>query len=129
MKRWFVSRMITDTETGERYPAVARHSSDFRVWSNDESDMCIGQVAFRNIGPLQADPDIQLFPDQMLLDFRWDTVGASARNAVLTKAAALGFNTAGIGPSAVNRDVLHALVHQVQAGVNIESGDVRDPWG
>ena len=129
MKRWFIARMYVTADC-ERLPAVARHTNDFRVWSNDTSDLCVGQVAFKSIDPLQADPDVHLFPDQMLMDFRWDSIGAAARDALIAKAQAMGFDTSAIGPNAANRDaIIHSLVHQVQAGINVEQGDVRDPWG
>lgn len=128
MKRWFVAKLYEDPEEG-RVPAVHRYTQDYRIWSNPTSDLCVGQCAFRNLGPLQADKDIQLFPDAMLMDFRWDSIGAAARNAVTNKAAQFGFATAGIGPNAVCRDVLHSFVHQLQPGISIESGDVFDRWG
>lgn len=128
MKRWFIARMIT-LEDGSRAPAVDRYTQDYRSWSSDTADLCVGQCAFPNIGPLQADPDIHLFPDQMLLDFRWDAVGQGIRTALLNKAAKLGFQTSAPGPNSTNRDVIHSFVHQVQPGINVEHGDVRDPWG
>lgn len=128
MKRWFISTLYLDPEEG-RVPAVHRYTQDYRVWTNPTADICVGQCAFRAIGPLQADSDIQLFPDQMLMDFRWDSIGAAARNALVNKAAQLGFSTTAIGPNAVNRDVLHSFVHQLQPGINIENGDVFDRWG
>jgi hypothetical protein len=129
MKRWFIARMITDPEEPSNIvPAVARYTGDFRVWSSP-AGICVGQCAFQNLGPLQADPDVHIFPDQMLLDFRWDSIGAGARNAALAKCVQFGFSTSGIGPNASNRDVLHSLIHQLQPGINVEQGDVRDPWG
>lgn len=128
MKRWFLSKLYLDPEEG-RVPAVHKYTTDYRVWTNPTSDLCVGQCAFRQLGPIQADADIQLFPDQMLLDFRWDSIGAAARNALLSKAGQFGFGTAGIGPNAVCRDVLHSFVWQVSPGINIENGDVFDRWG
>ncbi|MCU0939874.1 MAG: hypothetical protein MUC86_12200 [Burkholderiaceae bacterium] len=131
MKRWFIARMGDYDGSGDRMPAVAQYITpgnpiNYRVWSSDADDWAIGELAARNIGQLQADPDVALFPDAMLFDFRWDVFPPGIRTALVNRLQAAGFTTGAIGPNWANRDLLAYLVGQRQAGIDIDIGHVSD---
>lgn len=126
MKRWFAARM--GEWEGEGYgivPKTNMHECNSRIWSVPGREWCVGQLAARNLGSLQSDPDIILFPDA-LLDLEWRTVGNGIRSKLITSMQAAGFDASGVLQGSTFRDVLHLFVHQLQPGVSIEQGDVVD---
>lgn len=130
MKRWCIARMIA-ADDGDRSPAYLKYATqqnpiNHRLWSNDADDWAIAEIACRNIGQLQSDPDIVIFPDAMLLDVRWDMFPSGTRTNLLNKAQAANFQTAAVGPNWANRDLLSYFVGQRQAGINIEQGHLSD---
>lgn len=128
MKRWFICRTYVDPIEG-RMPKVHQYTGAHREWIHPTLDLAAGQCAVQQLGPVQSDQDIALFPDQMLLDFQWNSFGNGIRTAMMQRALRLGFETSGVGPSHTNHEVLSYFARQMDPNTDVAIGDVFDPWG
>lgn len=132
MKRWFATTLITDPESGERYPRVSPYSHPsnpvLKNYSDDGgSDKCCGLVALPNLAAVSQDPSVFIFPD-VPLGVSWSTIPQDDRNAIAAKIRSFGFSFQPHATMAI-KEVIELMVHDVQPGVNIENADIFDPWG
>ena len=128
-KFWFVAKLGEYEGAGNGFvPAINKYPiSQVVAWSNPDKQWCIGKVGgVTNVGQLKSDPDIVLFPDSMLLDYRFDVFGAGVRNALLNQLQAKGFDISGITTNLTNRQIISYLVNQVQPGVDPHYTEVLD---
>lgn len=130
MKRYYFCRMVTegDEESGyERYPYVRAYTSSQIAWSDDVTDRAVGLAAFPSLTAVKADPEVFLF-DDLPLGVQWATVPQVRRNEIAAAVRTFGFTFDAHATWSI-KQVLEHVVHQVQPGIDIERGDVQDPWG
>lgn len=125
-KRIVVTKMVAQED--ERIPRVALYTGNFRSWSIDDSDLCVCQAAFQSLAGILADPEAVVL-DEMTFGSSWGTIPQARRNQLTPAIKALGFT--GFGPRTTDsfKQVVESLIHFLVPGVNIELGDVADPWG
>lgn len=125
MKRWFIARMV-EVEPGEIVPKVATYARvNFRIWSKDGMDFCLGQLATSNLAQFSGDGDIRLIPDASL-DNLLSSIPTATRNAMTTALTDGGFSVSVVRASWTIRQLLQHLKKQLQTDDVIDSGDVRD---
>lgn len=124
--RFVVTKMCLIED--ERVPRVSMYSGNYRVWSNDESDLCVCQAAFESLEGMLADAESVVI-DQLPLGVSWGSVPQARRNQLTPAIKALGFVDFDPRTTDSVKTVIESLVHFVRPGVNIEIGGVPDPWG
>ena len=131
MKRWFFTTLVTDPESGERYPRVSPYSHPsspvLKNYSGEASEMCCGLVALPNLQAVSQDPAVFIFPE-VPLGVSWSTIPQDDRNAIAAAIRAFGFTFQPHATMSI-KEVIELAVHEVQPGVNIEFVDIIDPWG
>ena len=133
MKRWFFTTLITDPESGERYPRVSPYSHPsspvLKNYSSDdpEDDKCCGLVALPNLSTVSQDPAVFIL-DDVPLGVSWGSIPQARRDVIAAAIRSFGFTFAAHGTWPMKQVIEH-VVHQVQPGVNIEFVDIIDPWG
>lgn len=126
MKRWFIARVGDYEGDGALVPKVNLYECNSRVWSKAGFGWCFGQLAAKDLTPLQADPDIFLIPDGAM-DNAISTFPVAVRNNMKTKLEAAGFLFTGVKTTWTVRQLLVYLLKQLQPTLDtVESGDVRD---
>lgn len=124
-KRFVFTKMV---QVGDEIaPKVAAYTENYRAWSSSSGDLCVCQAAFPSLEQVQADAGAFVF-DDLPLGVQWSTVPQVRRNEIAAAIRAIGFTFDAHATWSIKQVIEH-VIHQVAPGVNIERGDVQDPWG
>jgi hypothetical protein len=109
---------------GASVPRFNLYPCNSRVWTVPGSQWCVGQFAIADLTAISADAMIKILPDASM-DSAWSTIPTAVRNRVKTDMEGAGFTWA-VQNTWTVREVLNYAAGQIQPGVNVEAGDVRD---
>ena len=125
MKRWAIARMGNYEGDGTIVPKFVAYTQTLRVWTKPGFNWCFGHIAAADVTAMQADPDIYILPDGTM-DMDVSSIPTTIRNTMKTRLEAAGFSFADVKTSWTVRQVLNYLAGQIQTGINVEAGDIKD---
>ena len=124
MKRWAICRMGEWVEPNEVIPRVGLYAAGYRCWSRDGMQWGLCHFAVDDLAAINSDAMIKVLPDATL-DAAWSTIPNAVRNQVKSAMEAAGCTWAVQNTWPV-RQVLNYCVTQIQPGIDVTVGDVRD---
>jgi hypothetical protein len=125
MKRWFISRIVTDAD-GNQGVKVSQYEVPYSVVIATKQWGC-GKLAVQDPSLFNGDADVFILPDATL-DAAWSSLPSNVRNAVTNRLGQAGFLTSGIQNSMTIRQVLNHIGQQIDANFSANKIDIRDPW-
>ena len=126
MKRWAICKLGEyEGEDGGIVPKFNIYTQNSRIWSKQGFNWCFGQFSAPSLTAMQDDPDVYILPDGVM-DMSVGSIPLAIRNNMKTKLESAGFVFSAVKTSWTVRQLLNYLAAQLQPGIDVESGDVKD---
>lgn len=127
MKRWALCDFIDDpNDPGSTIPRIYLYTGKIAIVGDSSThDWVLVRFATDSLGPINADPNIIVFPD-ITRDAQVNTLPPGLWNALKARAEAVGFNIAGINTSDSFGTAVTHIGQQIEPGFVDTDVDVRE---
>lgn len=126
MKRWAMCQWVDDpADPGSKIPGIGLHTDSYAIVGGGDNPTVLCKFASANLGPINADQDIIVFPD-ITTDAKLSTLPSGIWNSLAARMRAKGFNTGSINFSESFGEAITVLGQQLVADFVDDNVDVPD---